>query len=137
MPAITWGPKLEVGIENIDKQHQRWVELFNALDEAVQAGQEQQALGDALEAYSEYSSYHFKTEEALMRQAGLDEEEFDFHRREHKVFRDQTGSYRARYEAGLLKVTPQGTSYLREWLRAHVTGTDRGYIEPIKEAGIA
>ena len=137
MPAITWGPKLEVGIENIDKQHRRWVELFNDLDEAVQAGQEQQALGEALEAYIEYSSYHFKTEEALMRQAGLDEEEYDFHRREHKVFRDQIAIYKDRHDAGFLKVTPQVTAYLREWLLAHVTGTDRGYIEPIKEAGIA
>ncbi len=137
MPAITWGPSLEVGIETIDKQHRRWVNLFNTLDEAVSAGREQAALAEALEAYLEYSEYHFKTEEALMRQAKLDEEEYDFHLREHKVFRDQIVIYRDRHAAGFLTVTPQVTAYLRQWLLAHVTGTDRGYIQPIMDAGLA
>ena len=137
MPAITWGPTLEVGIETIDKQHRRWVELFNALDDAVKEGQAEKALGEALEAYIEYSQYHFKTEEALMRQAKVDAEEYDFHLREHKVFRDQIVIYRDRHSAGFLKMSSQVMEYLRQWLLAHVTGTDRGYIQPIKDAGIA
>ncbi|MEZ4220608.1 MAG: bacteriohemerythrin [Polyangiaceae bacterium] len=137
MSAITWGPSLEVGIETIDKQHRRWVELFNALDAAVKEGKEESALGEALEAYIEYSQYHFKTEEALMRQANMDEEEYKFHLREHKVFRDQMTIFRDRHSVGFLKMSPQVVEYLQHWLLAHVTMTDRGYIQPIKDAGIA
>ncbi|MBW1880698.1 MAG: hemerythrin family protein [Deltaproteobacteria bacterium] len=137
MAAISWVPQLETGIEVIDKQHRRWVEIYNALDAAVQAGREEDALTKALTDLVEYSRYHFRTEEALMERASYDEEEFDLHRREHKVFTDQVVIYQDRATAGFQKLTPQVMAYLRDWLLAHVTGTDRGYITPLREAGIA
>ena len=68
MAAITWESKLEVGIKTIDKQHRKWVELYNALDRALETGEEEKKLAETLDALIDYSGYHFGTEEALMRQ---------------------------------------------------------------------
>ena len=134
MAAIDWTARLETGIETIDKQHRRWVGMYNDLDSAVQEGREQQALGEVLEALVEYSSYHFRTEEALMEHAEYDAEELELHRREHRVFTDQIVLYRDRTAAGFQRVTPEVVAYLRDWLVTHITATDRGYIRAIKDA---
>jgi hemerythrin-like metal-binding protein len=136
MAAIIWAKQLEVGIPTIDKQHRRWVEMYNDLDRAVQEGREEDKLSETLEALIDYSHYHFKTEEALMQQNGFDEEEFALHRREHHVFSDQIVIYRDRFAAGFHKLTPEVVQTLRDWLVAHITGTDRGYIRTLQDAGV-
>ncbi len=137
MPAITWDQKLEVGIEVVDKQHRRWIGLFNDLIAALEAGNEEKVVRETVESLLEYTNYHFKTEEALMERAGYDEVELGFHRREHRVFTDQIVIFRDRLAYGFQKVTPEVVDYMRGWLVTHVTATDRGYITSIQDAGIA
>jgi len=136
MALITWSEQLSVQIDNIDRQHRRWVELVNALDTAVREGREDEQLKKTLADLVDYTHYHFKTEETLMQQADYDAEEFELHRREHRVFADQIKIYKDRQSAGFQKLTPQVMQYLRDWLVTHITASDRGYITPIKEAGL-
>jgi hemerythrin len=136
MDFITWSERLETGIQNIDKQHRRWVNLINDLHRAVAEGREQEGLREALDALVDYTQYHFRTEEALMKQAKYDEEEFELHCREHRVFTDQIVIFRDRLDVGFTKMSPEVTQYLRGWLVNHVTASDRGYIRPIKDAGL-
>jgi len=136
MALITWSEQLSVQIDNIDRQHRRWVELVNALDTAVREGREDEQLKKTLADLVDYTHYHFKTEETLMQQADYDAEEFELHRREHRVFADQIKIYKDRQSAGFQKLTPQVMQYLRDWLVTHITASDRGYIAPIKEAGL-
>jgi hemerythrin-like metal-binding protein len=136
MAAIDWDKQLEVGIATIDKQHRRWVELYNALDIAVQEGRQESKLGETLEALIEYSQYHFGTEEVLMRQNEYDAEEFSLHCREHRVFTDQIVIYKDRHDAGFQRLTPVVMASLRDWLVTHITASDRGYISTLKGAGV-
>lgn len=136
MAAIAWAKRLDTGIATIDKQHRRWVELYNELDAAVEQGRERDALRRTLEALVEYSGYHFRTEESLMKQANYDQEEFDLHVREHRVFTDQIAIYRDRELAGSQRLTPEVVAYLRDWLVTHIKASDRGYITSLQNAGI-
>jgi hemerythrin-like metal-binding protein len=136
MAAIDWDTRLEVGIATIDKQHRRWVGMYNALDKAMQEGRDEDMLGKTLEALIEYSQYHFGTEEALMRQNDYDEEEFALHKREHRAFSDQIAIYRDRHDAGSRKITQEVVDTLRGWLVTHITASDRGYIRTLKDAGV-
>ena len=103
----------------------------------IPAWNEEEQLGKTLAELVDYTHYHFKTEESLMKQADYDAEEFELHRREHRVFTDQIKIYQDRQSAGFQKLTPQVMQYLRDWLVMHITASDRGYIPPIKEAGLA
>ncbi len=136
MAAIVWDDQLATGIETIDKQHRRWVELYNELDAAVVAGHGEDQLAETLAALIDYSQYHFRTEEALMRQNTYDQEEYDLHIREHRVFTDQMVIYRDRNLVGFQRLTPEVIGYMRGWLVSHITATDRGYITTLKEGGV-
>lgn len=134
MPLITWGEKLETGIGVIDRQHQHWVGLINSLDQAMVDGRGLEQLVETLNALLEYTHSHFRTEEVLMERHGY--EDLDLHRREHRVFTDQVEIYRDRLELGQNILTVQVMQYMRQWLVTHVTGTDRGYISTLKDAGV-
>ena len=136
MPAIDWGPSLETGIDIIDQQHQRWVGIYNALDLARKEGREEEALRKGLGELVEYTQYHFRAEEALMRKASYDEEELSIHAQEHRIFTDQIVMFADRIAAGFTKFTPEVIAYLREWLVTHITATDRGYIRAVKDADL-
>ncbi len=134
MALITWGEKLETGLTVIDNQHKHWVGLINQLDQAMVEGRGLEQLVETLNALLEYTHSHFRTEEVLMERHGY--EDLALHRREHRVFTDQVEIYRDRLELGQNILTVQVMQYMREWLVTHVTGTDRGYIGTLKEAGV-
>ncbi len=132
MSAIAWDSRLELGIANIDKQHKRWVDLYNDLDAAIAEGKEEEAVRKTVDELVDYTTYHFRTEEALMRQAQYDEEEYELHVREHKVFTDQMIIFRDRLLVGFQRMSPEVVGYLRDWLVTHITGTDRCYQDSVK-----
>lgn len=136
MAAIIWDSRLVSGIATIDKQHRRWVELYNDLDKAMEEGSEEAKVGETLDALMDYSQYHFGTEEALMRQNNYEQEEFDLHKREHRVFTDQMAIYHDRHQAGFRRLSPEVVATLRDWLVTHITASDRGYIKTLKDAGV-
>jgi hemerythrin len=49
MALVTWGPSLEVGIQLIDSQHKRLVDLINQLDDAQKQGRGNEVIGETLE----------------------------------------------------------------------------------------
>ncbi|MEJ2039226.1 MAG: hypothetical protein P8X55_09860 [Desulfosarcinaceae bacterium] len=38
MALIEWNESLSVGVKEIDFQHRRWIDMINAMDEALSAG---------------------------------------------------------------------------------------------------
>ena len=48
MPAITWGPQIQLGIEVIDSQHKRLVDLINELGQAMDDGRGPEVMAKTL-----------------------------------------------------------------------------------------
>jgi hemerythrin len=134
MAYITWGPKLEIGIGIIDTQHRRWIGLLNDLHEAMEQGKGAEHVGSTLNGLIDYTHTHFRTEESLMSKHGF--EDFDEHRREHRIFTTQVEIYRDRFDARLMDISPEVMEYLRGWLLTHITSSDRTYVRTLKEAGV-
>jgi hemerythrin-like metal-binding protein len=134
MPLITWGPQLHIGIDIIDRQHQRWVGLINDLDEAMREGRGGEVIGATLNELVDYTYTHFRTEEMLLTRH--DYEDLADHEREHRTFTDQIDYYRDRFEAGAMDISPEVMAYLRDWLLKHITVSDRAYIDTLKKAGV-
>src|SRR5690349_10560035 len=66
MPLIMWGPKLCVGIKDIDDQHKKLVEIVNKLNDAMVAGHGREVIGPTLGELIRYTQRHFADEERLM-----------------------------------------------------------------------
>jgi len=134
MALITWGPKLEVGIKIIDKQHRGLIDLINELHQAMTEDRTMEVMTKIFGELVKYTHDHFGYEEGLMKQHGY--EEYEEHRQEHMVFTDQMDMYRDGFEGGSMKVTANVLEFLRNWLLTHITGTDRGYVSLFKKAGV-
>ncbi|MCA9594330.1 MAG: bacteriohemerythrin [Myxococcales bacterium] len=134
MPAITWGPQIQLGIEVIDSQHKRLVDLINELGQAMDDGRGPEVMAKTLTELVDYTHYHFKTEETLLHEH--DYEDLKQHRREHRIFTDQIEIYKDRFESGFQSVTKALMDYLSGWLVTHITVSDRAYLETLKEGGV-
>ncbi len=134
MALIQWGPSLEVGIEIIDVQHRRLVDLMNELNEAMTQERGGESMGGILKGLVDYTHTHFRTEENLLER--YDYDELDLHRREHRIFTDQIEIYQDRFTAGFMNMSNDVMEYMRGWLLTHITCSDRGYISTLKNAGV-
>ena len=134
MALITWGPKLEIGIEIIDSQHRRLVDLINELDEAIEGGRAGDVVGNTLQGLIDYTHTHFRTEQELLKKHEY--EDFALHCREHRIFTDQIEIYRDRLDAGSLRISKDVMGYMRGWLLTHIGSSDRAYIKTLKDAGV-
>jgi hemerythrin-like metal-binding protein len=124
MSRIPWSEQLGVGVPEIDRQHQKLLELFNALEDALGRGDAARMVRPLLAELVSYSKYHFSTEQNLMRLhrcPGTDEhvaahDEFTakIHRLE-QVLEAEGG------EAAALEIS----RFLRGWIVKHVIVADR------------
>jgi hemerythrin len=122
MALITWGPKLMLGIQQIDEQHKKLVQLVNKLNDAMVAGHGRDAIGPTLTELVKYTQYHFATEERLMKLHGY--EHSAEHKAEHaKLLRD-VGDFKVRFDAGNSMLSIELLRFLRDWLFGHIAGSD-------------
>ncbi|MGC3218355.1 bacteriohemerythrin, partial [Pseudomonas aeruginosa] len=69
MAHQVWQDDLKTGIQDIDNQHKRIVEMINHLHVAQQ-GKEHAAIAEVIEELVDYTQSHFAFEETLMEYAG-------------------------------------------------------------------
>ncbi len=119
-----WGPRFECGIESVDTQHRRLVELVNQLarvrDEADAA-----ALPSILDGIGDYVQFHFDSEEQVWHGAGLDPQILAAHQRTHIGFTEQIEAFRAVFDGHPLELAHSLHGYLCGWLVFHILGDDR------------
>lgn len=128
MALLIWQEDLNTGIDIIDMQHQRIVEMINRLH-VTQKSMERLAIADVIDELVDYTLSHFAFEEELMEEAG-----YPFcaaHKRVHEVFTKRVSEYRMRFEAGE-DVTDELKSMLSRWLFNHIRSDDKAYAESVK-----
>ncbi|WP_201314290.1 bacteriohemerythrin [Dyella sp. EPa41] len=128
MSRIEWQDDLDTGIEVIDHQHRRMVDMANAVCEA-QARGDQTAIGGVLEGLLDYTLSHFTFEEALMEDAGY--EFTDAHKRVHQVYAGRIEDYRRRFRSGE-DISEELRAMLLGWLFQHIRDDDWAYVDSVK-----
>lgn len=131
---IFFDDALVLGIDVIDQQHRKWVELINNLYAVLKDKREADKTDEAIREVLDYSDYHFSFEEKYMK-------EFDFifydkHIKHHKAFLK---------ELEVFKKTPHKKRYiegirlmrrLRKMVTAHIREEDKRYVSLFKEKGL-
>ena len=126
MALIEWDDsQLSVGIEVIDRQHKKWVDIMNELDEAILSMKGQKVLEQTFAEMVDYVHYHFAEEEKLMEErdyASLDE-----HKKIHNIFRERIEKYQKDFQSGELVLCSQVMSTLKSWLQDHIMVEDKKF----------
>ncbi len=135
MALITWTEALSVKIDSIDTQHKKLVDLINALHDAMKNGKGKEAIGATLDEVINYTQYHFKYEEDLMKKAGY--EDLLNHKSAHDQLTRQVMDLNERYKSGNTAITVEVMNFLREWLNNHINGTDKKYSMQLRAKGIS
>ena len=128
MALLVWQDDLNTGVEVIDHQHMRIVEMLNHLH-VTQKSMERVAVGEVIDELIDYTLSHFAFEEELMEEAG-----YPFcaaHKRVHEVFIKRVSEYRMRFESGE-DITDDLRNMLSRWLFNHIRGDDKAYAEHVK-----
>lgn len=130
MAYMTWMKEWDTGIEVIDKQHRRIVELINQLHDARRGNGALAAANRALFDLIDYTINHFSFEEELQAQAGYPFSKA--HKRVHEVFIKKVHAYRERAGAGE-DVGLELAQMLEKWLVSHIKVDDADYAPLVKE----
>ncbi len=125
--AFVWDDRFNTGVDVVDEQHRKLVELVNSLGSISAHLTSTEALGPILTELANYTVYHFNTEEDLMKQYDVDAGHQDIHIKAHKHFTDQV-TVAAKILMGSTDVNSQLVApllkYLTNWLVQHILGSD-------------
>ncbi|PKN57452.1 MAG: GGDEF domain-containing protein [Betaproteobacteria bacterium HGW-Betaproteobacteria-17] len=126
MGSFVWSQQFVTGIQAVDDQHRHLVELINRYGELVTenrlAPADQQ---QALSALAAYADYHFREEDALMAEWGLDPRHLVSHRREHGAFLRDVALIAGRTLAEDGTAAADLLDFLVHWLAYHMLVQDQ------------
>ncbi len=127
---IKWDATIQFGIDTIDRQHHRLVDLINKLHHAMRNRAGKTVLGSILQELAQYTVEHFQTEEKLMLEAGY--AKLNEHKRVHEKLVKEVLDFQRQFEAGSATVTLDLMTFLSDWLINHIKGVDRQYVATLK-----
>ncbi len=121
-----WDKNFESGIDEVDAQHMRLVDILNHLAAHLANRSHPDTLNTYFDELAAYADYHFKTEEGIWKQHFNDDEWLLSHGSSHHSFIDEV--VRLRQEEGvktLDEVIQDIVSFLSKWLAYHILDSDK------------
>ncbi len=130
---IGWTEDLETGIEVLDGQHHRYMDLLgNFLDKASHESTTSGDILDLAETFNflrQYAKEHFSTEELVMQESGYPD--FELHHKQHLYFLKHVEElYNDMRTQGYSPELAREVRYLTvEWFIEHIRLTDMKLVE--------
>ena len=129
-----WKDEYSVGIESIDQQHRKLINLINLLQTATTystgGGYEREALNELVD----YTVSHFGYEEELMEK--YDYPDFEPHKKQHQKMIDTVNRILDQYEQNPDLAMRDAHQFLKDWLIQHINGTDKQYSDFLISKGV-
>ncbi len=135
MPLIQWNKQLSVGIDSIDDQHKKIINMINALNDALAEGQANEVLVKIFDGLAVYTVKHFGYEEDLFAQYGYAETQA--HKNEHESLIKQVTELQQKMNDGDFIISIKVMAFLKEWLTNHILKTDMAYTEFLVSKGVS
>lgn len=122
MKYIKWAPQFAVGIDEIDRDHQRLIGLLNQLHTAVSQGRADNLLEQMLCDLNDYARQHFAYEEALMSRYKYPHRQEHLYR--HDEFREELRELAAKDSNMKTILSIELLEFLKEWVKDHILRED-------------
>jgi hemerythrin len=128
----SWNNSYLLDIPLIDKQHRRFIMLFDRLSELISQGKASNHLFEIIDELEKYTHYHFTTEEKLMSDALVVESEISSHQLQHQVFVKKVEEFKVASRYNNVVLSEQMIQFMRKWFLMHIKLTDSKYADAIK-----
>lgn len=126
MTFIKWEEGYSLGIESIDEQHKKLIELINEFYEKL-LSDKNFALSKLLSGLEEYANSHFQFEEKYFKQ--FDYPKSQEHIEEHETFFEKVNAFKATFQSGKSVLSIELAMFLRNWLLYHIKDSDKQYSD--------
>lgn len=123
---MDWDATYAIGQAAVDADHQRLFQLFNQFAAAIAAGETRESANRFLRDLADYTEYHFRREEGLMRATGYPDA--DRHAAMHAGFAAFVRKQSTTGEHDLEEVQFL-QNYVEMWLCGHILVMDKWFGE--------
>ena len=122
MKDLVWDKILSVGIDEIDEDHRKLVNIFNILNLAINDRSTPQYLAAVLDELINCTVWHFSHEERLMLKYNYDR--FDEHKTEHRELIKSAKELQQKVLQSGCLVAHEDLEFLEQWLTEHILSAD-------------
>lgn len=122
MKDIVWDEILSVGVDEIDEDHRKLLNIFNMLNHSVMAEESSDYLAATLAELINCTVWHFSHEERLMlkhRYEGIEE-----HKAEHRELIKSAKELQQEILQADKPVVDEHIEFLERWLTEHILTAD-------------
>ncbi len=132
MESFHWNTCFITGLKKVDAQHHHLVDLINSFGSLI-ANDNLMAsdIESMVTELSDYAQYHFKEEENLMLNVGIDQRHFKQHVKAHYDFLQEVGVIYSGLNDNNLNTTKYLLDFLTHWLVYHILGLDQNMATQI------
>ncbi len=134
MAFFIWKDSFAFGIESIDQDHKKLVEMIDELYTAMSQGKAKEVVSDIVAGLIDYTKIHFRREEVYMKTIGYNE--FEGHKKLHGDFVDKVNEFQNKLREGKTNISVEVTTFLRDWLSEHILNTDKKFVPAMLQYGI-
>lgn len=135
---IRWKDEFSVEVPAIDNQHKRLFEIAGIIYDLSTQKKESDKYDELLNVIDElkdYTVYHFKFEEDLMKKYGYSD--YDTHKIEHDFFVKKIQKIeRKDLEGAQNEAIVEIISFVTDWISSHILHTDKKYEYFFKDKGV-
>ncbi|RPH31051.1 MAG: hemerythrin [Bacteroidales bacterium] len=134
MAFLNWTESLSVKINSIDEQHKKLIELINGFYEQVSHRTNDENISILLKGMKDYTQMHFDYEEKYMKQFNYPD--YPSHKKEHDFFISKVAEVEEKVKKGKVVLSFEITSFLKDWIKNHIQGSDKKYTAFFIKNGI-
>lgn len=120
---MIWYDNYNIGIEQVDLQHQKLAKTVRKLQKSLVNGRFSPEAGETLKFLVEYTKEHFSAEEDLMAKIGYDE--LESHQKLHKKLIQQVVDILLGLKKGKNVDAYELIDFLTDWLIHHIVQEDK------------
>ena len=125
MAYIEWEDKYSVGVSLFDEDHKKLIGYINRLNINILMNETENVIKEVLSNLADYAMEHFKKEENAMVKYSYPH--YFIHKRQHDDFVKKVLQLKKDYLAGNQTIGIEVMAFLKDWLLAHILGTDMSY----------
>lgn len=122
MPIVEWKSEYLLNIDQIDEHHRHLFDLLNKTYDSFVAGDSERLLADLFDELVDYATYHFATEEVVMKASGYPQ--YEQHHELHQKFCLRISEIQNDYMNGRSELSLEILSFLKNWITDHVLVKD-------------
>ena len=120
-----WTRDLDIGVEQMNAEHQRLIAMMNDIYAMTEAGAERGKVAKAIDELAAFAKEHFAREESFMESVnypGVKQ-----HKEIHVKLLERFSQHVNEFQQGDGTVGKQFFSFLKIWLSSHIQGIDMHY----------